>query len=193
MNDFTPPTLNKTDDRIQWKSPVFIISILVALVVIGSGTVLFLTRRATPLGERVDGGSITKTYIIGTPVNQEKAATSVNELINPGPENNLLVTSTLRTTYSGFLASIQELAASNATDPALAIELTTKGDGSETAGFQLTKAELENTRIYLVSPSGLTNVGISDLFSGFGISITRITDLMAAKDSPDEIIIEATQ
>lgn len=135
---------------------------------------------------------LTELRDIGAPVDEDVTIGEVEQLLDPTGKSRFLTFSSLKNTYSGGLLNIRggDLTSLDDNDVALTLELN-KGSYDDTELFTLTKAELQNAKIYIFeAPTGAITIPYTELEVGYGVSITRTKDLINP-EKIDDILIEA--
>ncbi|MFH2118476.1 MAG: hypothetical protein ABII10_01945 [Candidatus Paceibacterota bacterium] len=194
MTDFVPhnpilPSSPEKENKIQWKSPILIAGVLVAIIIFGVWLALFISQKRVKENQ-ADGPTM---FAPGAKIDQQKIAEKTDQLSTSNPQSSLLVMGSLKTTYSGLLANWYAQEAINPDDVALVLELN-KGTAESTVVFEITKAQLAKTRVFSVNSEGTTVISYSQMEVGNGIGITYTTDVRDTTTKiEDEIVIEVTR
>ena len=162
------PKSTKEDEEIQWKSPILIAGIIVAVIIFSVWIALAISRKNNQQAEKTNQPT---SLIPGVKIDQQKVAETTGELSDADPKSSLLVMGSLRTTYSGLLANWYTQEATNPDDVALVLELN-KGTPETTVVFELTKAELEKTRVTLNSDGKTSVIAYTQMEIGNGVAIS---------------------
>ena len=96
------PKSTKEDEEIQWKSPILIAGIIVAVIIFSVWIALAISRKNNQQAEKTNQPT---SLIPGVKIDQQKVAETTGELSDADPKSSLLVMGSLRTTYSGLLAN----------------------------------------------------------------------------------------